>query len=208
MRKLPLPQAGSRNEPLLEGDERGLALSEVRLLSDFGELGAERVEEERVDHLVDVLLRGVVHAVLAARLGVEGGLEDGAEDRGGDLAPVEALARVAEEDLRRLLRERRDRDVLAEQGAADVGEGPELVREERAALLRLQPQRPEELRELQVERAEVELAHEVEELVLGEDAGVLGVDAEDEADAELVQGREGVGRAGGVFDRYNENNFL
>jgi hypothetical protein len=60
---------------------------------DVFELGAELVEEERVEGLEDVLFGGVVLAELPAGLGVAHGLEHRAEDGWADGLPV-PVARV------------------------------------------------------------------------------------------------------------------
>ena len=87
-RKLPQPQAGSRNL------RRGQLFVELVQpgAAGFGlvELGAQVVEEQRPDQLEDVLFAGVVRAEVAARLGVHDRLEQRAEDGRADLAPVQS----------------------------------------------------------------------------------------------------------------------
>ena len=57
-------------------------------------LGAQIVQEQRVNNLVDVLNTGVVHTARAPRGGVQSALEGRAEDGGADVTPVEALRRL------------------------------------------------------------------------------------------------------------------
>ena len=143
---------------------------------------------------MDVLDGGVDHAAGAARLGVERRLEEGPEDGGGDLAPVEA--RRAEQQLANLLRQRRYVVTAPnpEQPAVGVGEGGEFRLQVGVALGDGRVEDAEEREEVAAQAVRVARLDEAAEAVLGEDAGVLGVEAEDEPDAEPVQRGERVGR--------------
>lgn len=145
------------------------------------------VEEQRVDDFVDVLDARVVHAARAARGRVQRALEDGAEDGRGDLAPVE-VAGVLEDEAPDFLTHRRHGDALGEEAAVDVGKGGESGLEEGIARLRFLVEHLEEVAEGlgEVLRAVV-VEVVVEHVAPTEDAGVLGVEAEYEAHAELVE---------------------
>jgi hypothetical protein len=77
---------------------------------DVFELGAELVEEEGVEGLEDVLLRGVVLPELAAGLGVADGLEHGPEDGWADAGPV-AIARFEHRGTELRVQDRQGHDV-------------------------------------------------------------------------------------------------
>ena len=138
---------------------------------------------------MDVFDAGVVHAAGAAGLGVEGAFEDGAEDGGGDLAPVEIVACLGEEELLHVFVELGDLDIFpGEEAAVDVGEvQQDLVQIGIAFFVRS----VEDLEKVDQGAAEIlrgKGSEIIMELVLdGEDPGVLGIEAEDEPDAEDVQ---------------------
>lgn len=165
----------------------------------MGELAAQGVEEEGVDDAVYVLHAGVVHPAAAARVGVEGALEEGAEDGGRDAAPVEIVARVLEEQGHDFGREAGYLDVrLGKEAAVDVGEGQESL-----PLVGVAPGggRVEDAEEVDERTAGLlgrVLGQVVMELpVAAEEAGVFGIEAEDETHAEHVEAAQR-GRTGGV----------
>ena len=152
------------------------------------ELVLQCVEEQRLDRLEDVGGRTLVLTEVTAGAGRDDGLEHRAEDVGVDLAPDE-LAGV-DELLPGLLREPRD-DVVRrhrEEPAVDVGKRREVagfVR--RLGRVECCEQVGEELCRV---RSVVESVgpDRVRELILGEDAGVLGEVAEQQACEEQVEG--------------------
>src|ERR1043166_3586709 len=86
--------------------------------AEFGELGLERIEEERVNHAADVFLGSVVCAELAALGGRHHALEERAEDRRRNAAPVEAAAGEERGALRR--GEIDDAELFGEEPSVDI----------------------------------------------------------------------------------------
>ena len=96
MRKLPQPHAGSksRSVPSLSRNFRRVGhAAAVPAGLQPPELGPQVVEEQRLDHLQDVLLRRVVRPLGAAVDRLHDRLEQRAEDGRRDRRPVES-ARV------------------------------------------------------------------------------------------------------------------
>ena len=180
-------EEGQGGEFLLVGEEGGVALAGDGEGEGGVEFGAQGVEEERVDDFGDVLDGGVVHAAAAAGLGVERALEDGAEDGRGDVRPVEVLGGVLEEGVLECRGELRDFDGAREEGAVDVGERGEGGLEIGGAAGGGRVQDLEQFEEGVADVFGRQGREEVVELVVGKDARVLGVEAEDEADAQDVQ---------------------
>ena len=69
------------------------------------QLTTQVVQEERVNHLMDILYRGVMHAPAAPCFGVQCALKHSPEDGGRNLAPVEIKACVLEQNLFQLFSE-------------------------------------------------------------------------------------------------------
>ena len=87
-------EEGERGETPLEGLQLAAALLRIAQGFQIIKLVPQPIEEERINHAVDVLHRGIVHAPRAARHGVEGTLKHGTEDGRRDAAPVELLLLV------------------------------------------------------------------------------------------------------------------
>ena len=155
----------------------------MRFSRDRVEFRAEGVEEERADELEDVRFVRVVGAEVVARLFVHHALEHRAEDGGGDFRPVERAA--VEERPAHFGGERGHRQRLGEQSAVDVGKRRQRLVEDGEPPFRRRVERLEEGGELLCEVTAVSggaLGNEPRELVGLEDAGVLGEEAEEEAD--------------------------
>ena len=162
-----------------------------------GELGAQVVQEQRLDDLQDVLLGGVVGALGPAGRGLHDGLEQGAEDGRRDRGPVEPAG--VEQRLTHGRVEVGNAQRPAEQGAVDVREARQVfVQRPLAAALRRvehleQPRQPRPQVGAVLARAGFQ---QVEEAVARlEDAGVVREQAEDGAHQELLQVVAGI--AGG-----------
>jgi len=140
-----------------------------------------------------------VHTSGAAGVGVEGAFEDGAEDGGGDVAPVEIVAGFGKEEFLDGLVELGYLDVfLGEETAVDVGEVEEDGLFVRAAFFFGGVEDAEKIDQGIAKVGRLEGGEIIVELALAsEDSGVLGVEAEDESDAELVETFEG-GFGGGI----------
>ena len=135
-----------------------------------------------------------MHAALAPRLGIERAFEDGAEDGGGDSRPVEILARAAQEKVEEAFGEVGDFDgIVGEQAAVHVRErGEGFVHVGIAGVFR-RVQDAEEVEDRSAGIARGEAFQIVAERAVGtEEPGVLGVEAEDDADAEDVEAFESV----------------
>ena len=183
-------EEAQRGEFVLELGERRAAVFAQLDLAEFCVFALEFVEEQRGDDLVDVLDAGVVHPAGAARFGVQGALEDGAEDGGADLAPVELVAAVVEDEADDLLVERRHflRPAVAEQAAVDVGKCGRGGFVKGIAFRFRRVKHGEQLDEGVADVGGLESGEVVVAYALGaEHAGVLGVEAEDEAHTELVE---------------------
>jgi len=98
---------------------------------DFGQLGAEVVEEEGVDDAADVFLGGVVGAFGAAFAGFHDALKERAEDAGGDARPVKAAALEEGDAVRG--GGVGEVEAFGEEAAVDVGEGAVVGGEVRGA---------------------------------------------------------------------------
>ena len=189
-------QEAQRAEFVLETLQRGAA---VRVLARPQplELGAQVVQEQRLDDLQDVLLGGVVGALGAAGRGLHDGLEQRAEDGGRDGGPVEA-ARV-EQRLAHGRVEVGNAQRAAEQGAVDVREARQIfVQRLLAAVLRRvehleQPRQPRPQVRAVLARAGFQQVEE--DVARLEDAGVVREQAEDGAHQEPLQVVAGI--AGG-----------
>ncbi len=170
-------------EAFVAGDAEG---------ADVVELGAEVVEEEGADEFEDVGLVGVVGADLASFAGFHDALEEGAEDGGGDAFPVEGAG--VEEGAAHVGVEVGEVDAFREEVSVDVGEVAEVVVEVGLALGLGGVEDGEEAVELGAEVGAVgggAVADVEFEGVGGEDAGVVGEEAEEEAgeeEAEVVTG--------------------
>ena len=137
---------------------------------------------------MDVLDGRVMHAAGAAGGGIQRALKDGAEDGGADQAPVKIVAGALEYEVPDLVADAGDFDVAGEHAAVDIREGKEFLVLVRIAVFRFLVEDAEEFDELLPEFGGRELRHVVVEQVLGaEKTGVFGVEAEDEAHAELIQ---------------------
>ncbi len=137
----------------------------------------------------------VVHAAAAAGVGVQGGFEDGAEDGGADGAPVEAVAHFFGDEAEYIFGEAGDFYIsIMEEAAIDVGEGHEVVSEVGVAAAGGGVEDVEEFDE-GVAGVFPAPAFEVGGEAAGgaEEAGVFGVEAEDDADAEDIEGALGGG---------------
>ena len=160
------------------------------------ELRPQAVEEQRLDHLQDVLLRRVVRAGRAALRRLHHRLEQRPEDGRRDRRPVEA-ARVEQRPAHRRV-EVRDAERPREQVAVDVREaGQVFVQLRLPAVFR----RVEHLEQPRQPRAEVGavgrrpfLDEVQEDAARLEDARVVGEQAEDRADQEQLQVTPAVAR--------------
>ena len=171
------------------------------------ELGAEFIEEERADEFEDVFFRGVVRADLASLGGIHDALEEGAEDGGGDARPLEGAG--LEQLAAHVGVEIGKGDALGEEGAVDIGEGGEVFIEVGLALVFGGVEDVEESGEFGAGIGAIEggaVFEEELEVLLIEDAGVIGEEAEEQADeqhAEVVTGEaagvEGIVQAGHDF---------
>ena len=153
------------------------------------EFVAQSVEKERVDDLVDVLDARVVHPTRAPRYGVERGFKDRAEDGRADRAPVESRTCIIEQDIDDLLCELRDLDVfLCEQTSVDVGECGERIIQIRVALCNRGVEHTKELDECLTKVRERYVPQVVvEHGVPPKQSRILGIECEDEANAEDVE---------------------
>ena len=127
-------------------------------------------------------------ADLAALARFHDGLEEGAEDGGGDARPIEAGAN--EQGVAHVPVEVGEVEALGEEGAVDVAEAGEILVEVPLALLLGRVEDAEEAVEVHAEVGAVGrgLVFEVKaEGVALEDAGVLGEEAEEDADEEALQ---------------------
>ena len=179
-------QKVQRLQPLVELEQL------VLVASDGGQLGAQLVEKQRADQAQDVGLAGVVRAQFSAPgCGVELHhlLEHRAEDRRRDLAPLDTRQR--DQLASHLGVEGRRVHALLEQAAVDVLECGVVLGQRPLPFVR----RPIECGEQGVEHgadvravnAGVEL-DQVGKQVFGlEDAGVVGEQAEQQADEKHLQ---------------------
>ena len=183
---------GERGEFLLKYAEPADGFPPVLEHKNVVQFLPELVQEKRVDDLVDVLDAGVVHAAGAARFRVERAFEDRAENGRGDAAPVEVVAGLCEEQIFHLVVQERDFDVfIGEKAAVDIGKRGEVGREIGVAVLRLRVQNFEQVQHGPAEVFGGELGEIVVKLVFErEDARILGIQAENKADAEFVQAFE------------------
>ena len=154
---------------------------------DGCEFSSQAIKEERVDDLVDVGDGRVVHPAFAARLGVERRFEDRAEDDRRDARPVELLAAFAQHKVEDFVVEGGDFDFAAEEAAVDIGEGGQVGFEIGVALFGRRVEDLEEVDQRAPRARGGELLQVVVELEAAEDLRVLGVEEEDDADAQLVE---------------------
>ena len=153
------------------------------------QLGGQLVQEQRPDHLQDVRLGRVVRANLAALVGAHHRLEQAAEDRRAHPGPVVAR-RVEQHRPHRGVEHRRPQPP-GEQRAVNVGKGVQLGAQ---AALALGLGRVEHVEQLVQRRSDIMalvggvVVDQLEEDVFGlEDAGVVGEQAEQQADQQLLQ---------------------
>ena len=201
-------QKDQGSQLFLEGFQPALAGGIDGDVFDLVQLAAQAAQKQRVDHLVDVLDGGVVHPARAAGLGVQGALEHRAEDGGADVPPVEVLADVVQQQVDDLLVEPRNLDTLIrEQSAVHIGEGGQLVLHVGVAVSLFGVQHPEQLDQLGPDVGDVPVRHfleiVVELAVPAEDAGVLGIEAEHQPDAEHIQAFQAVWISGVLVLRQN-----
>ena len=144
-------------------------------------------KRERIN-FEDVAFAGVVRANLAALLVIHDGLEERAEDGGRDARPV--LARAAEQRVAHVTVEIGKAEVLAEQVAVDVGKLREGFIEVLLALVRRRVEDFKEPGQVLAEVRAVRRSAVFDEQVKGfalENAGVLGEQAEQDADEEAFE---------------------
>lgn len=116
-------QEGQRRQLVLERFEAALAHALHRRLPDLIQLSAQLVQEQRVDHLMDILDGGIVHPALAPSFRVQRGFKHRAEYGGADLAPVEVLAGLGQQQFIDRFIEGWNLDIfIREQAAVDIGE--------------------------------------------------------------------------------------
>ena len=175
-------------EPLLEGEQFRKAAAVAAGLEP-GELRPKIVEKERFDDLENVLLGGVVRTLPSPLVLVHDGLEQGAEDGRRDVRPVEPAG--VEQALAHGGVEGGDAERPVEEVPVHVGEAVEVLVEIAGAFVF---RRIEDLEELGEPSAEVRtvfpraVLQQIEEDVPGfEDAGIVGEEAEDDADQEPLQ---------------------
>lgn len=158
-------------------------------VQDAGQLGAQVVEEERLNDLQDILFGGVVGALLAALLGVHHRLEQGAEDGRADLLPAEAAG--LEQALAHGSVEVGDRQDLGEEVAVDVGEAVEILVQALLPLVGRSVQHLEQVDQLGAQvravlgRAVLNVGLQQAQLI--EDPGVVGEQAEQQAHQQPFQ---------------------
>ena len=181
-----------RAELALEGLQFLVARLDALRLANGGELRVQIVHEKGIDDLVDVLDAGVMHAALAARLGVQRAFEHGPENGRTDFAPVEAEARARQKDFRGLFRNGRNRLALffAEERPVHIGELGQLLFHETVPFFQRRVKRAEKLAKRHAHVLGTETLEIAVELFLCEDAGVFGVEAEHQTNAENVEGVE------------------
>ena len=133
-----------------------------------------------------------MHPAGAPGFRVQSTLEHGPEDGGADFAPVEILAGIFQQKRFQFFGERRYLDVLVtEQASVDIGE----CRQRRVVILqifvpklRLLVQYLEQLHQRPADASDRNILEVIMEHALAaEDASVLGVEAEHQPDAQLVQ---------------------
>ena len=180
-------------QALPEGEQRG-APAPVLPGGDPAELGAEVVEEERLDDLQDVPFGGVVGALFPPFDRVHDGLEERAEDRRGDLRPVEP-AGVEERPAHGAV-EGRNGQRAPKEVAVDMGEARQVLVERGVPVFHRRVEHLEELRQRVPQVGPVlprAALQQVEEQVAGlEDAGVVREEAEQQPDQEALQRFAGV----------------
>ena len=192
MRKLPQPQAGSKNVrppsfawKLPERRETAPATAIAHPL----ELGVQVIHEQRLDHLEDVFLGRVVRPLRPALRRVHDRLEERAEDRRRNVRPVEA-AGVEQRPAHRGV-EREHPQMSLEQVAVDVGEPRQVLVESRRALVLQRVEHFEQLREPRPEigpvLARARLDEVEEDVARLEYPGVVGEHAEHDAHEEAFQ---------------------
>ena len=136
---------------------------------------------------MDVLDARIMHAASAPGSLIQRVLEYSAEYGRRYAAPVE-FAGIYEYELTHILVHRRHRDSLAEQAAIDIRELSQPLLQERIALLRLLVEHLEKIAESLREMLWTIVGQiVVEHIPFTEDASILGVQAEYETHAELVQ---------------------
>ena len=147
----------------------------------------ERVEEQGLDELKNVVAGSVMHASLTTDVGIEVGLEQCAEDRRVDGEPIELIfARMQRNTLSDIAVEGRELErVVVEESAVDVLESVELGRQIGRATVAGSVEHLEQIEERPTVIGGVQQI--VDELIGIEQSGVLGVETEDEADDEFVQ---------------------
>ncbi len=196
-------EEGELAEFVVEGLEAGEAAG--GFIGTGGiELGTEFIEEEGADEFEDVFFGRVVGTDLASLGGIHDALEEGSEDGGGDAGPLEGAGfeQLAAHEGVKI----GEGDALGEEGAVDVGEGGEVFIEVGLALVFGGVEDIEEAGEFGAGIRAIEggaVFEEELEVLLVEDAGVIGEEAEeqaDEKDAEIVPGEaagvEGIVEAG------------
>ena len=192
MRKLPQPHAGSKNvvrpELRLKRPEVGGA-SPVPARLQPREIGAQVVQEQRLDHLQDVLLGRVVRPLRAALLRLHHRLEQRAEDRGRDVRPVEAAGVQQRPAHRRVEGGNAQRPL--EQRAVDIGEPGKVLVERLLAPGLGRVENLEQLRQPEPEvgavLARARLDQVQEDVARLEDARVVGEQAEHDPHQEALQ---------------------
>ena len=162
----------------------GLALGGVKLVVKF-------VEEKRLDELMNVVAGGVMHAARSTCVGIEVGLEKGAENGGIDGEPTESFIGLGRAGLERdavrgdVIEGRQVERVAVEKPAVDVGKLLELRAERWSAAVGRGVEHGEQVDESAAVIGGI--FDVIDELIVIENGGVLGVEAKNEADAKLVE---------------------
>ena len=142
---------------------------------------------------MDIFDTGVVHSSGAAGFGVECAFKDCTEDSRGDVAPVKIITGLGEENVFDFVIQTRNFDCItfifrAEEASVDIWEFREFWVEIRIAFFNGCIKDFKEVEECATEIARIKADEIIVKLTFfAEDAGVFGVETEDEADAKFVE---------------------
>ena len=155
--------------------------------SDGGELVGEVVEEERVDDFMNVGDGSIMHAALTTSDGVECGFKECAEDGGTYARPIKlrVIGGIEQEVMRDFAIDLGDIGLLAEEIAVDVRELFQLRAEIRIATVDWDIENFEQID--QSGSTVVSVSDIIGELIVIEDEGVFGVEAEHKANAKFIE---------------------
>lgn len=167
-----------------------LAVSRLRgrILLDCLKLILEVIQEQRINHTMDILRSRVVHPLVMPNLRIQRGLENGSEDRGGNLTPVEICGHLIKDDRPNVVIELRNRDVhVLEECRRDEWKRLEVISLEGITLLWCSVEHSEELKHPVPKSCSIELTEIIDELILLEKPCILRIRTEDRPDTKHVQ---------------------